>query len=190
MARPRSEDKRQAILQAATRLFAKEGLNAPTARIAKAAGVAEGTLFTYFASKDELMNRLYLELKGGLRAEMAPAPPVQAGLREQLRHAWHTYVRWGAAHPDLRQVLAKLGLSDRVSEATRAEGMQAFCDVALLLQTAMAQGGLRHQPPAFAAALMGAMAEATMDFLAREPAQADSTSEAGFTAFWNALTHG
>lgn len=60
MARPRSEDKRQTILRAATQLFAEEGLNAPTARIAKAAGVAEGTIFTYFANKDVLMNQLYL----------------------------------------------------------------------------------------------------------------------------------
>ena len=80
MARPRSEDKRQAILLAAIRLFAEEGLNAPTARIARTAGVAEGTLFTYFASKDELLNQLYLELKGQLRAAMEPAPP-RAGLK-------------------------------------------------------------------------------------------------------------
>jgi AcrR family transcriptional regulator len=45
MSRPRSEDKRQTILQAAARLFAEEGLSAPTARIAKMAGVVEGTVF-------------------------------------------------------------------------------------------------------------------------------------------------
>lgn len=54
MARPRSEDKRQTILRAAIQLFAEEGLNAPTARIAKLAGVAEGTVFTYFTNKDGL----------------------------------------------------------------------------------------------------------------------------------------
>jgi AcrR family transcriptional regulator len=51
MARPRSEDKRNAILEAATEVVAEQGVSAPTARIAKRAGVAEGTLFTYFENK-------------------------------------------------------------------------------------------------------------------------------------------
>ena len=49
MARPKSEDKRNAILDAATRVFAERGLTAaPTSEISKQAGVAEETLFTYF----------------------------------------------------------------------------------------------------------------------------------------------
>ena len=189
MARPRSEDKRQAILLAATRLFAEEGLNAPTARIAKLAGVAEGSLFTYFASKDELLNQLYLELKRQLRSAMDPAP-ARAGLRAQLRQAWLTYVAWGVAHPRERQVLAQLGLSDRVLEATRTEGVQAFCEVSRLLEAGMAKGVLRDQPPAFVGALMAAMADTTMDFIQRDPGAAERTREAGFSAFWNAVTHG
>jgi AcrR family transcriptional regulator len=189
MARPRSEDKRQAILTAATRLFAEEGLNAPTARIAKAAGVAEGSLFTYFASKDELLNQLYLELKGLLRAAMGP-PAAGAGLREQVRQAWSTYVAWGVAHPLERQALAKLGLSDRITEATRAEGFQAFCDLSRLLEAGMATGALRGQPQAFVGALMAAMADTTMDFVQRDPARAEATREAVFAAFWNAIALG
>jgi AcrR family transcriptional regulator len=64
VARPRSEDKRNAILNAATRVFAERGLTAaPTSEISKEAGVAEGTLFTYFRTKDDLMNSLYQEIK-------------------------------------------------------------------------------------------------------------------------------
>ncbi len=59
MACPLSDDKRTAILEAATELVALLGVSAPTAKIAKCAGVAEGTLFTYFANKDELLNQLY-----------------------------------------------------------------------------------------------------------------------------------
>ncbi|HYS81455.1 MAG TPA: helix-turn-helix domain-containing protein, partial [Anaeromyxobacteraceae bacterium] len=64
MARPKSEDKRNALLAAATQVIAELGVSAPTARIAQVAGVAEGTLFTYFRTKDELLNELYLALKG------------------------------------------------------------------------------------------------------------------------------
>jgi AcrR family transcriptional regulator len=57
VARPKSDDKRNAILYAATRVFAERGLTAaPTSEISKQAGVAEGTLLTYFKTKDDLMN--------------------------------------------------------------------------------------------------------------------------------------
>ena len=61
MARPKSEDKRIAIIAATIHMIAEQGLGAPTAAIAKVAGVAEGTLFKYFATKDELLNAAYLE---------------------------------------------------------------------------------------------------------------------------------
>ena len=67
MARPRSEDKRLAILESAAEVVGEFGLRVPTAKISQLAGVAEGTLFTYFANKDDLLNQLYLALKTELR---------------------------------------------------------------------------------------------------------------------------
>jgi hypothetical protein len=94
------------------------------------------------------------------------------------------------AHPQERQVLAMLGLSDRITEATRTRGFQTFCDVSRLLEMGMAKGVLRDQPPAFVGSLMAAMADTTMDFINRDPAAAERTREAGFAAFWNAITRG
>lgn len=48
MSRPRSDEKRKALLEAATRIIVTQGLSAPTADIVKEAGVANGSLFTYF----------------------------------------------------------------------------------------------------------------------------------------------
>jgi AcrR family transcriptional regulator len=63
MMRPRSDEKRSAILEATTRIIVMQDLSAPTAGIAKEAGVANGSLFTYFETKADLFNQLYLELK-------------------------------------------------------------------------------------------------------------------------------
>src|SRR3712207_5440460 len=60
--RPTS-DKRAALLDAALRLIARSGLHAvPTSAVAREAGVAHGTLFLYFPTKEALLNALYLEL--------------------------------------------------------------------------------------------------------------------------------
>ena len=68
MARAKSEDKRDALLAAATRVIAAQGLSAPTAVIAREAGVSNGTLFTYFETKADLFNQLFLALKTGMAA--------------------------------------------------------------------------------------------------------------------------
>jgi AcrR family transcriptional regulator len=70
MARARSPKKRSAILLAAVEEIARVGLGAATAKIAKRAGVASGTLFLYFENKEELLNDLYVELKSEVYARI------------------------------------------------------------------------------------------------------------------------
>jgi hypothetical protein len=51
VARPKSEDKKQALLEAATVAFAQSGIAASTSLIARNAGVAEGPCFATFPLK-------------------------------------------------------------------------------------------------------------------------------------------
>lgn len=53
-------DKREAILRAATRVFAQNGyFNSKVADIARAAGVADGTVYLYFKSKEEILRSIF-----------------------------------------------------------------------------------------------------------------------------------
>jgi len=70
VARPKSEDKKLALLEATTRAISQLGLGAATSLIAKNAGVAEGTLFRYFPTKDMLLNAVYLFHKKDLGTEL------------------------------------------------------------------------------------------------------------------------
>jgi AcrR family transcriptional regulator len=126
MARPLSEDKRAAILEAATEVVAMLGVSAPTAKIAKGAGVAEGTLFTYFANKDELLNRLYLELKMDLRDAMMTGYPAGKSLIDRNRHVWDRFIGWGSAHPLKRRAMRQLAVSDRITEESKKLVGDAF----------------------------------------------------------------
>ena len=105
MARPKSQEKRNAILAAAIELIAGQGLSIPTSKIAQVAGVAEGTLFTYFETKERLLNDLYLELKHEEREEMTRDYPVQASLKDRARHLWDKYVAFGVTHPSKYKVV-------------------------------------------------------------------------------------
>lgn len=93
MARPKSEDKKQALLEAATAAFAQSGIAASTSAIARSAGVAEGTLFRYFATKDELLNELYLAIKLRLvRTMIAGLDPDEKRPKENARNIWNSYI--------------------------------------------------------------------------------------------------
>lgn len=187
MARPKSEDKRNAILAAATQVFAEEGIAAPTARVAKVAGVAEGTLFTYFATKDELFNQLYVQLKGELRDVVTHSNPKDDLLKNHLRHAWKGYINWGLKHPHKRRVIAQLSVSDRITAHSRTELANAFADFNHMLEQGVSSGVLRDHPASFAPAIMASLAETTMDFMARNKKQASTYLDAGFEAYWNAV---
>src|ERR1700753_286219 len=89
----RTGDKRERILLAAERAFARHGFfAAKVADVAKEAGVADGTIYLYFKSKDELLISLFerrmQELNGRLRVVIAGKPP-----REQLRAFIQTYLQ-------------------------------------------------------------------------------------------------
>ncbi|MBX3298704.1 MAG: TetR family transcriptional regulator [Acidobacteria bacterium] len=59
-ARAAAGDKREAILGAATKVFAQRGyFNSKVADIAAAAGIADGTVYLYFKSKDEILHSIF-----------------------------------------------------------------------------------------------------------------------------------
>ncbi len=95
MPRPKTGDKRAAILRAATKTIAEDGIGASTARVVRAAAVAEGSPFRYFPDKDKLLNELYRELKLDMRSAMIAGFPVTGSLRKRVQHVWNAYVSWG-----------------------------------------------------------------------------------------------
>src|SRR5690242_7314696 len=108
MARPLSDEKRQLLIDAATDAVALLGTGASTAKIASAAGVSEGTLFTYFPTKDELLNTVYMEIKRDLARAMLDRYPAQASIEDRTRHVWDSYIGWGHARPAKRKAMQQL----------------------------------------------------------------------------------
>lgn len=184
MARPKSEDKRNAILAAATRVFAERGLGAATSAISAEAGVAEGTLFTYFKTKDDLVNALYRELKLELADAMMSDFPRKKGLRERLEHVWNGYVLWGMKNPKQHRALKQMEVWSGLTAESKAAGMAPFAEIQAMANAAMEQRVLRDLPHAFIAATMSALAETTIHFMRQHPKEADAYRSSGFEMLW------
>jgi TetR/AcrR family fatty acid metabolism transcriptional regulator len=98
-------DKRERILAAAERVFARCGFFAArVSEIAKDAGVADGTIYLYFKSKDDLLISLFenrmKQVNELLARESAGKPPLDA-----LRAFIHAYLQLVHDEPAAAEVL-------------------------------------------------------------------------------------
>jgi AcrR family transcriptional regulator len=174
-------------MEAATRLIVIHGLSAPTAMIAQEAGVSNGSLFTYFETKADLFNQLYLELKAGMASAVLEGLPAGAELRDQVFHLWSNWMAWAVSNPEKRRALAQLGVSDEITPASRAAAHKTMAGVGELLERSRANGPMRDAPMGFVVAIMNSLAEATMDFMTQDPANAKKHSKVGFDALWRVI---
>jgi AcrR family transcriptional regulator len=187
MARPLSEEKRQMLIDAATDAVAQMGTGASTAKIAGAAGVSEGTLFTYFPTKDELLNTVYMEIKRDLARAMLDLYPAQASVEERTRHVWDSYLGWGHTHPAKRKAMQQLTVSEKVTAESRNEGMAMFSVINTLLMEGLRTEPLQDRASMFNGALFESLAATTLEFIAREPSAMDAYRQSGFAFFWKGL---
>ena len=184
MPRPRSDEKRTALLEAATRVIVTQGLSAPTAGIAKEAGIPNGSLFTYFETKAELLNQLYLELKSEIAATALKGLPADAEPRVRMFHTWRNWTNWAVRFPEKRQVLAQLSVSGEITAESRAAGNKMMADLAELADESRAHGAMRNAPLGFVLSIMNSVAEATMDYMTQDAPNAKKHCKAGFDAVW------
>jgi AcrR family transcriptional regulator len=187
MARPRSDTKRTKIMAAAIKAIAEQGLGASTALIAKSARVSNGALFTYFETKADLLNQLYIELKLRMAETTVADAPLDAEPREQLRYVWYGMLRWAAERPQERAALAQLSVSNDVTDTSRAVAHKPYAEVEALLDRCRANGAIRDASLAFVASLVMAMVDAAIDGLAAEPDAAERHAAIGFDALWRAI---
>jgi len=187
MARPKNPAHREALLAAATRIIAEQGLSASTAAIARAAGVSTGTLFVYFENKTALVNELYLSLKTEMASVATAGLSTDTTPQEQLQRLWSNWIVWATEEPDRQKALVHLAVAEDITDASHRAVGSAYAGIAALLRTITADGPMRDAPLGFVSALLSAIADATIDDLIRTPDPTGTRSALAFDAMWRAL---
>jgi AcrR family transcriptional regulator len=187
VARPRSGDKQRAILDAALRICAERGIGgAPTSAISKAAGIAEGSLFTYFKTKDDLLNELYATLRSEFSRHLTDFPR-EADAQTRLRHIWDRFLDLGATHPMQLKVLAQLRASGRLFRDNETPNF-ALVELLRISAEAVEETELSQLPAEYLVLMVRAQAEITVEFINAHPEAAALCRETGFKMLWNGLT--
>jgi AcrR family transcriptional regulator len=152
---------RERLLSATLELLAAGGYaDATVARITGRAGVASGTLYRHFASKEELFVELFREICSGEIDAMRAAAAELSDPLEQLTAALETFALRALAHPKLAWALLAEPV-DPLVDAERLEYRRRYRDLVKgLLDEALERGEI---PPAdtalLAAAIVGGVGE-------------------------------
>jgi TetR/AcrR family fatty acid metabolism transcriptional regulator len=118
------EDKRQQLLGAAVRVFARKGFHASrVGDIAEEAGVAHGLLYHYFKSKDQVLEAVFHENWSILVARIESVEETDEPAADQIRHIAAIVLRTWLHLPDVvRVVIQEFGrspeLGERIGELT------------------------------------------------------------------------
>jgi len=151
-----STDKRRIILDAAVRVFARQGFHASrVADIADEAGVAYGLVYHYFGSKDEVLDTLFSERWDVMLEAIAEIDRTQSTAREKL-YAITSFIVDSYRHdPELMKVI--------IVEVTRAANSfgqthlatirEAYTRIGAIVARAQASGEFRSEVTAEFAAL-------------------------------------
>jgi AcrR family transcriptional regulator len=184
-------DKKQAILDTALNLFVTQGFHATTtAAIARQADVATGTLFHHFASKDALLQHLFLSIKQEFADAIIASSDSSEDLEAAAKNLWFCALDWAIANP-LKQAFFQLySMSPTIDLATRSQAMNTILSfIAALINKGQQQGIIANYP-------MGLMQDnchgqylaATRYFIDNpQNWQLTDHREASFSLFWNAM---
>lgn len=158
----RAGDKRDRILQAAVKVFAKNGFHATrVSEVAKAAGVADGTIYLYFDSKESLLVSLFEDRVEKLLAFMREELPKKPDAPARLRAVIDMQLGLLEGERDLAEVITViLRQSTRLMKEFAAPRFTEYLDaIAKIVSEGQGSGAFRQDvsPHIAARAVFGAL---------------------------------
>jgi TetR/AcrR family transcriptional regulator, fatty acid metabolism regulator protein len=152
-----ASDKRRLILAAAVRVFARQGFHAcRVSDIADEAGVAYGLVYHYFASKDEVLDTLFLERWGVMLELIREVDAKPLPVREKLGAIASFIVESYRHDPDLMKVIIVevTRAANSFGQTHLAEIRTAYELISEIVAKAQAEGAFRQEIEARFAAMV------------------------------------
>lgn len=189
MARKLSPQKRAGILHNALKLFVSNGVkNTSTAEIAKAAGIAAGTLFLYFPTKQDLLDDIAIELskEQAEKINRLLAPSLSA--RETFFSIWSGTVAWFLENMDAYQYIQQVRDTGLISERAIQETGQMFTYYFSAIQKGHQEGTIKPYPPDLIGGFLYFDLVAIVAYLRMQAeADRDVIIRQGFEIFWDGI---
>src|SRR5262244_531563 len=158
----RDPDKPHQIIDAAIRVFARNGYyNSRVSDIAREAGIASGTIYLYFKTKDEILVTLFRERMAEWVASVRREVAAERDPLAKIRRIVALHFKVLEDNPELAEVVqVELRQGQKFFRGASAHEVSAYFDlIASVLEEGVATGQIRHDLPVNVATkvLFGAM---------------------------------
>ncbi len=190
MVRELSEEKKERLLVAALRLFAANGIqNTSTAEIAREAGVASGTLFLYFPTKQHLANELVIRVSRQEADHINHLINPSMSVRDTFFAIWDGSIRWLLEYPEIFQYSQHVRHSGLISEAATLESGKYFSFYYETIQRGLQEGSIKPYPIDLIGGFLYQDIVAVMNHIRTQPDQKilAETIQKGFDLFWDGI---
>jgi TetR/AcrR family fatty acid metabolism transcriptional regulator len=171
MARKRVGNKRERIIAAAAKLFGNKGYHdTTTAEIAESAGVAAGTIYIYFSSKEELLVAVFEEFLGRHMERLREGVEREKTSRDKLTRLLVLGLELMQNNPDSARIfLSQMRQSTKMITTVVKRSSRAYKDIIEDVlkegtQTGLCRAGI--DVPAAASMLFGAFQSTVLDWVA------------------------
>lgn len=145
--KPKDDEKLRAIAKATFKLVEQTGLSGLTmAAIAREAGLATGTLYVYFKSKEDLLVALYEQAKTETAATLMQGDDSRAPFRSRFQRLWSAWLDYRLTHYAEMVFMEQYYNSPWFSEASRDLSARLFKGCFDLIETAKAHEILKNVP--------------------------------------------
>jgi AcrR family transcriptional regulator len=180
---------RQRLVRAALELFTTRGYHGTTTPLlAKKAGVAEGTIYRHFDSKEHLLNELYRGAARWATKLVQDAAQGPGSARERLRAAARALVDGAARDPGVVRVLFLSDHGALLDERSRDAARDLAGAVESLVAQGKAQGAVRTGSVELWAGVWLAVLRHVLDKISAGEWKPDQlTVEAAIDAAWGAI---
>ena len=180
-------DKKEMIIRTAIKLFVKQGFeNTPTSQISKESGVATGTLFHHFKTKEDLINAAYLFVKK-LAMDWYSPPDSKLSIKEQIRLTWRAGIEFGFKHRDEMEFLNKFSNSAYITKLSREEGQSIMEPLAVIFEQGIKKGVLKRLDKMVIVYTYYGIFQAFLNSIIAVNRLDDRIISEGFTVLWDAL---
>jgi AcrR family transcriptional regulator len=179
---------REHLYRAALRVFAERGLSASTVEeVTKAAGVAKGTFFNYFRTKEEVF-KVFIEIQlTNVSGAVEDAHSARSNVATILRSLFHRNAgEFGKSATLTGALLSALFVSGPVREITAQGMVNARRKIAAIVAAGQERGEIRpdRKPEAVALAFQQALFGTLSVWAVQRKGKLSSSLDASFENFW------
>lgn len=181
-------EKRDLILKTTLELIAQQSIQAtPMSQIGKVSGVATGTIYHHFASKEHIIQEIYLSIKQDFQKIISEYLHSYQTTKQNFDSVWLAIQSYYFTHPNHFLFLQQVTHSPAIDEQTRLQGESYYASILEFFDSGIKLGTFRPMNTHIMAELIHGTIETCVELQLQHPENAEDFKQTALEFAWNAV---